>query len=40
MMEKYLRSSIENNKVDGDWGKVQSVENFLIIYLKRAFSKT
>ena len=40
MMQKYLGSSIENKKVDGDCGKAESVQKFLIIYLKGADSKT
>ena len=40
MVQKYLESSIENNKVDGDCGKVESVQKFLIINLKRVDSKT
>ena len=40
MMKKYLESSIENEKVDGDCGKAESVQKFLIIYLKRAYPKT
>ena len=40
MMQKYLGSSIENKKVDGDCGKAESVQKFLIIYLKRADSQT
>ena len=40
MMQKYLESSIENKKVDGDCGNAQSVQKFLIIYLKRAYPKT
>ena len=40
MMQKYLASSIENKKVDGDCGKAESLKKFLIIYLKRAYSKT
>ena len=34
MMQKYLWGSIENKKVDGDYGKVECVLKFLIIYLK------
>ena len=40
MMQKYLGSSIENKKVDGDCVKVESVQKLLIISLKRAYSKT
>ena len=40
MMQKYLGSFIENKKVDGDCGKAESVHKWLIIYLKRAYSKT
>ena len=40
MMLKYLGHSIDNKRVAGDWGKAESVQNFLIIYLKRANSKT
>ena len=40
MTQKYLGSSIENKKVDGDCGKTESVQKLLIIYLKRAYSKT
>ena len=40
MMQKYMGSSIENKKVVGDCGKSESVQKFLIIYLKRADSKT
>ena len=40
MMQEYLGSSIENKKFDDDCGKVESVQKFLIIYLKRAYSKT
>ena len=40
MMQKYLGSSIENKKVDSDCDKSESVQKFLIIYLKRAYSKT
>ena len=36
MMQKYLWNSIEIKKVDGDCGKAESVQKFLIIYLKRA----
>ena len=39
MIEKYLVSSIEKKKVDGDCGKADSVQKFLIIYLKRAYSQ-
>ena len=39
MMQKYLGSSIENKKVDGVCGKAESVQKFLIIYLKRAYAK-
>ena len=39
-MQKYLGSSIENKKFDGDCGKAESVQKLLIIYLKRADSKT
>ena len=41
MMQKYSGSSIENKKVDGDCGKAESVQNLLIIYLKKnRYSKT
>ena len=40
MMQKYLESSIENKKVDGDSDKAENVQKFLIIYLKRAYAKT
>ena len=40
MMLKYLGSSIENKKIDGDCGKAESVQKLLIIYLKRASYKT
>ena len=37
-MQKYLESSIENKYVDGDCGKADSVQKFLIIYLKSGLS--
>ena len=40
MMQKYLGSSTENKKNDGDCGKAESVQKFLIINLKREDSKT
>ena len=40
MMQKYLGGSIEHKKVDGDCGKAERAQKFLIIYLKRANSKT
>ena len=40
IMQKYLGSSINNKKVDGDCGKAESFQKFLIIYLKRVYSKT
>ena len=40
MIEIWLGSSIENKQVDGDCGKAESVQKFLIIYLKREYSKT
>ena len=40
MIQKYFGNSIENKKVDGDRGKAERVQNFLIIYLKRAYSTT
>ena len=39
MMQKYLGSSIENKKVDGDCGKAEIVKKLLIIYFNRADSK-
>ena len=35
-----MGSSIKNKKVDGDCGKAESVQKFLIIYLRGANSKT